>query len=156
MMTFSGEKDRFFAVYTAKYFVQITGFLLLPFFFLEVTRNPYFIVVWSAIYLYFLMTAVLIIFNVKYEFRDDHLYAQGGLFKRKVPYHAITEIRTTADIYFGDDILLTSGNALEITFVKKGTEKSLKISPDNREEFLNILSSSCPQAEMDVHDISYK
>lgn len=155
-MKFEGEKDRFFAVYTTKYFVTITGFLLLPFFLNDSTHNAYFIVVWSAIYLYFLFTAVLIIFNVKYEFRDHHFYAQGGTFKRKLPYSSIYRIRTTADVYFGDDILLTSGNAMELFFYKNGKEKSLKISPENREEFIKIMTNSCPQAEVDVYDLSYK
>ncbi|WP_158290515.1 PH domain-containing protein [Halobacillus salinus] len=156
MMTFAGEKDRFFAIYTAKSFVLITCFWLLPFIINDVTHNIYFVGVWSAVYFYFLFTSFLIIFNVKYEFQDHHLYAQGGLFKRRIPYDEVYRIRTTADVYFGDDILLTSGNAIEIFFYKNGKEKTLKISPENREEFMSILTSSCPQAEVDMYDISYK
>ncbi|MCA0972482.1 PH domain-containing protein [Halobacillus litoralis] len=155
MMTFKGEKDRFFAVYVAKSFFLITCFWLLPFFVHEYTHNLIFAGIWSFIYFYLLFTSILIIFNVKYEFEKDHLYAQGGTFKRRIPYESIYRIRTTADVYFGDDILLTSGNAIEIFFYKNGREKSLKVSPDDRETFISILGGSCPQADMDVYDISY-
>lgn len=87
-------------------------------------------------------------YGIKYKFYDDYLYIRGGIFRSRIPYNKITQVKslqfTTGDILAGYRIL-ASKDGIEILYNKGfGT---VKISPNQKSLFLSELKKRCPQAE---------
>lgn len=148
MFEFGAERDRFFTVFITKVMVNMTLVFIFPFIFDPSTRTLYFIAVWTTIYLVLLFSVIFSIMRIKYEFHDSYLLVKGGPIKSKIPYDKITSVSMTPDIYCGYRVL-TSSEAIEI-FYEGGRRSSVKISPKEQDRFLEILSSSCPQAKVSM------
>ncbi|SEP55634.1 PH domain-containing protein [Piscibacillus halophilus] len=97
----------------------------------------------------FLVTSVFILwvyYGVKYVFYDEYLYVKGGPFRSKIHYKDITQVAPTDDILTGYRIL-SSRDAIEI-FYRTAILGSVKISPQNKDEFIDELIKRCPNIKV--------
>ncbi|MCA1055817.1 PH domain-containing protein [Rossellomorea aquimaris] len=81
-------------------------------------------------------------FDISYELREGYLFVKGGFFRSKIPYKEITKVAETSDFYTGYKIL-SSTQAIEISY-KSATLGSVKISPEDKEGFIEELEKRCP------------
>lgn len=99
----------------------------------------------------FVIIAVLILWpvnKIKYVLNEDHLFVKGGPFKSRIPYKHITKVTGTRDIFTGYRIL-SSKDAIEIVY-PTGLLGAVKISPVEKEFFLDELRKRCPHANFDL------
>ncbi|MED4452425.1 PH domain-containing protein [Metabacillus fastidiosus] len=104
------------------------------------------IVVFSILFI----TVGLIIwttFFICYIFYDRYLFVKAGPFRSKIMYEDITKVKKTNDIFTGYR-LLSSKEAIEI-FYKTGKFGSVKISPREKQNFINELKKRCPHIEIE-------
>lgn len=88
-------------------------------------------------------------YGITYRLYDDYLYVRGGLFYSRIPYNKITQIHpvrfTTLEMLTGYRIL-ASRDGIEILY-NKGIGV-IKISPEEKELFLEELEKRCPGAKL--------
>lgn len=144
-MVFRAKRDRFFIG-----FISITSLILLLSFLLPILFDPTLqlqdlmilaIVLFSVIGLLWWST-----FSIQYTFLEDILYIKGGPFRSKIPYHAITSVYATKNIWTGYRIL-SSKEAIEI-LNSQTILGSIKISPEHQTIFLQELEKRAPQVQI--------
>lgn len=142
-MIFRSKVDTFFRIFIS-ITVLITGAVTLIPPFIDKEASISIVIIMSAIFMisagFILWTA----FSIKYVFYEDYLLVKGGPFGSKIPYQTITKASPTNDIFTGYRIL-SSRNGLEL-FYKSALLGSVKISPQNRREFITELKKRCPNA----------
>lgn len=144
-LVFRAKRDRFFIG-----FISIASIILLLSFLLPILFDPTLqlqdlmilaVVLFSVIGLLWWST-----FSIQYTFLEDMLYVKGGPFRSKIPYHTITSIYGTKNIWTGYRIL-SSKEAIEI-LNSKTILGSIKISPEHLEAFLQELEKRAPQVQI--------
>ncbi|MCA0982924.1 PH domain-containing protein [Halobacillus yeomjeoni] len=145
-MVFEAARDSHFRTLMTKAVTNMTLMLVFPFFFNQATHNIWFILVWSSIYLFLLVSFIVSVTKIRYELNENYLLVKGGPIRSKIPYDKIISYNTTADIYCGYRVL-TASDAIEI-FYEGGVRRSVKIAPKDQETFLEILRAQCPKAQM--------
>ncbi|MFJ7972728.1 PH domain-containing protein [Psychrobacillus sp. NPDC096389] len=85
---------------------------------------------------------VWISFDIEYTFTENHLFVRGGPFRSKISYEDITKVNPTSNILVGYRVL-SSKDALEIHY-KKALLRSVIISPEKQELFLQVLVEKAP------------
>ncbi|WP_208590074.1 PH domain-containing protein [Gracilibacillus suaedae] len=146
-MFFRSRVDAFFV-----HFIWITIFIIalasfFPLFIEGATELPVILILTST---FFIVTGFILwcTFSVKYVFYQDYLLVKGGPFKSKIRYTNITKVSPTRDIFTGYRIL-SSRDAIEI-FYTTAALGSVKISPNDKEEFITELKKRCPHAQIQI------
>lgn len=80
--------------------------------------------------------------SMKYILHSDYLHVRGGPFSSKIKYNNITRVKDGHSILVGYRIL-TSRDSIEI-FYKTGLIGSVKISPKDKDLFIQELTKRCP------------
>ncbi|CEG26264.1 PH domain-containing protein [Bacillus sp. B-jedd] len=84
--------------------------------------------------------------SIRYEFKEDHLYIHGGIFRFDIPYNKITSLTRTNDYLTGMRVMSSSkGLAIYNSHSPFG---EIKISPDPEEEFIQTLKKHAPQVQI--------
>ena len=84
--------------------------------------------------------------SIRYEFKEDHLYIHGGIFRFDIPYDKITTVTRTSDYLTGMRVMSSSkGIAIYNSHSPFG---EIKISPDPEEEFIQTLKKHAPQVQI--------
>ncbi|MFJ7661174.1 PH domain-containing protein [Lysinibacillus sp. NPDC097162] len=84
--------------------------------------------------------------SIQYVFYKEYLCIKGGPFKRRIPYQNITKVSPTTDEFTGYKISPTD-QGLELC-VESTSFSSIKISPDNKTEFIAELRKRCPNMQI--------
>ncbi|WP_301722872.1 PH domain-containing protein [Planococcus shixiaomingii] len=97
--------------------------------------------------MFFIVTGVILwmTFSIQYVFYQDYLFVKGGPFRSRIPYEQITKVSPTTDIFTGYRIL-SSRDGVEI-FYKTAILGSVKISPENKKEFISEVKKRCPNIQ---------
>ncbi|PFK31938.1 hypothetical protein COI93_19970 [Bacillus cereus] len=120
--------------------------LILPLFLDSTLTSVDFAIVLSLILL-FNFFWFWIMFDIRYEFRKDTLYARCGPFRCNTPYNHITKVNKTNDMMMGFRISAAL-EGIEIHYYpKKSFFSSVKLSPQNEEAFIAKLHEKCPQLQ---------
>ncbi|WP_180953743.1 PH domain-containing protein [Bacillus sp. T33-2] len=77
-----------------------------------------------------------------YDLDDDNLIIRSGPFKKTVPLNEIHSVKKTSNI------ISSPALSLKRLHIKNGNNKSAIISPQDRDEFLEILRKRCPNAKI--------
>ncbi|MFJ7825799.1 PH domain-containing protein [Psychrobacillus sp. NPDC096623] len=144
-MKFRSKIDRTFIIMMSVALVIIALATLWPVAYeLFNTNSPEYLAIWIMIALFLVCTAFLlwIFLDIHYTFFDDYLYVKGGPFRSKIKYKDMTMVNESSNILVGYRIL-SSKDALEIHY-KYSLMGSIIISPDNQEQFLEVLSQKAP------------
>lgn len=84
--------------------------------------------------------------SIRYDFKDDHLYIYGGVFRFDIPYDKITSVTRTNDYLTGMRVMSSSkGLAIYNSHSPFG---EIKISPYPEEEFLLELQKRVPGVQI--------
>lgn len=140
-MVYRSKIDAFFVNFMLIIVLILAIATFFPFFLEGGTDLPVVLILTST----FVITVSFILwsaFSVKYVFYEDYLYVKGGPFRSRIRYEHISKISPTKDIFTGYRIL-SSRDAIEI-FYKTGFSGSVKVSPENKEEFIEELKKRCP------------
>ncbi|QUG40001.1 PH domain-containing protein [Psychrobacillus sp. INOP01] len=144
-MTFRSKIDRTFIVIMSVALVIVALATLWPVAYeLFFTNSPEYPAIWIMTSLFLLCTGFLIwiSLDIHYTFYDDYLYVKGGPFRSKIKYKDMTKVNKSSNILAGYRIL-SSKDALEIHY-NHSLMGSIIISPDNQEQFLNVLLEKAP------------
>lgn len=144
-MVFYSKIDSFFRNFIIVMMLIIVSVTLLPLFFISETSLPITLVIASII----LIVIIILLWNsfsIRYVFYQNHLFIKGGLFRSRLPYESIIKVVPTSDIFTGHRIL-SSRDGLEI-FNKTTILESIKISPENKCEFIDELRKRCKNIEV--------
>ena len=140
MMKFRSKIDRTFTIMILIAIAIIALATMSPVVYeLFYTNSPEYLAVWIMIALFLVCTAFILWISqdIHYVLYDDYLYVKGGPFRSKIKYKDITKVNKTSNILVGYRIL-SSKDALEIHY-KHSFMGSVIISPDNQEQFINLL-----------------
>ncbi|SHM68933.1 PH domain-containing protein [Gracilibacillus kekensis] len=135
-MIFRSKMDRTVKIFLTIVIFILAGVTLVPILFVPKVPLEAIIILSMT----FLCSAILILWpvlHIKYIFYEDYLLIIGGPFRNKITYEDITRIEDSHDLWTGYRIL-SSKNGIEI-FYKSGFWGSIKISPDNKQKFINEL-----------------
>lgn len=151
-MVFRSKVDAFFVKFMLIVVLIIALASFFPFFIPDVRNEPADVLIPAVIILTSIFLIVIgflfwMIISIKYMFEKDYLLIKGGPFKSRIPYETITKVSPTNSIFTGHRIL-SSRNALEI-FNKTTFMGSIKISPNNKKEFINELKKRCPHIQIE-------
>ncbi|MFC5528882.1 PH domain-containing protein [Cohnella yongneupensis] len=137
-MEFKSLKDRFFIVLWTVTVLIINLCFLIPLIFFPPQDQVELII---AILIDLLVTAFLIwiVSDIRYTFKQDHLFIKGGIFRSRIQYKDITKITRRPNIWVGYRILF-SKDAIEVHY-KTGLLGSVIISPTDKEIFINELKT---------------
>ena len=80
--------------------------------------------------------------DIRYVLDEDHLFVKAGPIRRRIPYEEITKVTPNRDIFTGFRIL-SSSDGLEVSY-KSAIMGGVKISPENKELFVEELKKRCP------------
>lgn len=146
-MVFRSKVDGFFIMFLFSTILIIGLASFLPLFFGDGIGLSEFVVVTS---LFLVITSLILwcAFSIEYVFHQDHLLVKGGPFRSRISYEEITKVSPTVAIFTGYRIL-SAKNSLEL-FYNNGFLGSVKISPENRNEFLMELKKRCPDVQIHV------
>lgn len=145
-MIMRSKMDRFFIIFTIL-LVLVTGVLLLfPLFIIDIQEEI--VTVYILISLFVIITGLFlwIVLSAKYIFNDAYLLVKGGPFRSRIPYENITKVADTTDILTGYR-LLSARDAIEV-FYTNAAMGSVKISPENKQQFIKELKKRCPNLEV--------
>ena len=150
-MKFRSKMDRTFKMMMSVALVIIALAIMWPVAYeLFYTNSPDYLAIWIMIALFLVCTGFLIwiSLDIHYIFYDDYLYVKGGPFRSKIKYKDMTKVNKSSNILVGYRIL-SSKDALEIHY-KNSLMGSIIISPDNQEQFLQLLLQKAPHATSNV------
>ncbi|UOQ50583.1 PH domain-containing protein [Gracilibacillus caseinilyticus] len=85
-------------------------------------------------------------FSVKYVFYQEYLFIKGGPFKSRISYEKITKVSPAKDIFTGYRVL-SSRDGIEIFYIT-AVLGSVKISPEEKKEFITELTKRCPSVQV--------
>ncbi|SDO22126.1 PH domain-containing protein [Psychrobacillus sp. OK028] len=145
MMEFRSKIDRTFIIMMSVAIVIIALATLWPVAYeLFYTNSPEYLAIWIMIALFLVCTVFLlwVSLDIHYIIFDDYLYVKGGPFRSKIKYKDMTRVNKSSNILVGYRIL-SSKDALEI-YYKHSLMGSIIISPDNQEQFLELLLQKAP------------
>jgi uncharacterized membrane protein YdbT with pleckstrin-like domain len=89
----------------------------------------------------------LLVFPTKYTLAGDAVAIRSGLFRWRVPYAEIRAVSPTRNPLSSPALSL---DRLEIRYASGGSEKTIMISPERRQEFLMRLAQAAPQAKIQM------
>ncbi len=143
-MVFRSKVDSFFIkfILIVVLIIGIVSFLPL---FVEGGTQLSVILLMTSIFIIVTGFILWIVCAIKYVFDQKYLLVKGGPFRSRILYEDITKVIPSKDIFIGYRIL-SSKDGIEI-FYKKAILGSVKISPDNKSEFINELKKRCPNAQ---------
>lgn len=116
---------------------------LFPLVFAEVWEEPMVIMILLSICLVTVGFALWVSLDIYYIFEDKALFLKAGPFRKRIAYDEITSISPTKDILTGYR-LLSSKDAIAI-YYKTGVMGEVKISPVEKEKFIEELKKRVPQ-----------
>ena len=95
------------------------------------------------------MVVILIIWigiGTNYTITEEQLMVRSGPLTWKIPFSQITKIQPNDAIsdYFFIKGPALSADRLDIGYKKEATYYSLLVSPDKKDEFVNLLKARCP------------
>lgn len=146
-MTFQSKVDRFFSNSILIIVLIIGALALLPLFFGDFRNEIATVVIFMTILLIVIGFILWTAFSIKYVFNHNYLFVKGGPFRSRIPYENITKVSPTTEIFTGYRIL-SSKDGLEI-FYKNAALGSLKISPENKSEFITELKKRCSNVQIE-------
>ncbi len=144
-MTFKSKRDRKYTLIMYSTVVIIDLVMLVPLLIDPRGFQP--AEVATIISITALITAGLLwlFYGISYTFRDDCLIVRGGPFRSRIPYDEITKVASAKDLWMGYRLLM-SDDAIEI-FYKQAIMGSVKISPVEKEQFMDELNKRCKHAQ---------
>lgn len=147
-MNFKVKKDNYFMTMILIFSIFIVILVSAPFISFFKSLSALNVLLWVFLLLITVGGLLWTSFGIKYKFYDDFLYVRGGIFRSRIPYGKITQVKslqfTTADLLAGYRIL-ASKDGIEILYNKGfGT---VKISPNQKSLFVSELKKQCPQAK---------
>lgn len=145
-MVFRSKRDRYFLTFILIVLLFVGVVCFFPLFLDDVP----FLAVIILTSIFVIMTGFMLVsvFSIRYIFHEEYLLIKGWPIRSRIPYEHITKVSPTTKIFTGHN-MLSSRDALEI-FNRKTYSGSVKVSPENKTEFLAELKKRCPNLE--VHD----
>ena len=147
-MLFRSKVDKYFMILISLAFLAISAVLPLPLFLDEKRTVPDTVIV----LILYLLTAGLLLWiaiDIKYVFYADFLLVKAGLVRRRIPYAEISKVTATNEIMTGFR-LLSSKDALGITYQKREGSGSVKISPKDKVGFIGQLQKHGSHIIIDI------
>lgn len=145
-MIFRSKVDRFFTSFILITVLIIGAVTFLPLLFVDVRNELASVLLLTTIFLIVISVILWTVFSVKYVFYQDYLFVKGGPFRSRIPYENITKVSPTTAIFTGYTIL-SSRDGLEI-FYKNAALGSVKITPENKKEFITELKNHCSNLQI--------
>jgi uncharacterized membrane protein YdbT with pleckstrin-like domain len=144
-MKFKVKRDTSFTLLMIIILIIVDSIIFIPTFFVDDHTSWD----WMALVLIAFLTTAFLIWiwaDIRYEMREDYLFVKGGPFRSRIAYNDITRITMSKNIWFGYR-LLASMDAIEIHY-KTGLLGSVKISPEEREVFIEELKKRNPSIKV--------
>lgn len=141
-MVFRSKVDNFFIIFLIIIVLSIGALAFLPFVLDDVQNRLI-----TTLILFIMIGFILwISFSIKYIFTNQYLLVKGGPIKSKILYENITKLSPTTDVFTGYRIL-SARDALEV-YYKNAMLGSVKISPENKQEFIDELKKRCTNLQI--------
>ncbi|WP_077618261.1 PH domain-containing protein [Bacillus sinesaloumensis] len=145
-MVFRSKVDWFFLRFILIVLLVVALVCFLPLFLDDVPFLA--VIILTSIFVIMTSFMLVSVFSIRYIFHEEYLLIKGWPIRSRIPYEHITKVSPTTKIFTGHN-MLSSRDALEI-FNRKTYSGSVKVSPENKTEFLAELKKRCPNLE--VHD----
>ncbi|WP_164462113.1 PH domain-containing protein [Bacillus sp. FJAT-42376] len=149
-MVFRSKLDSFFIKIMVCTAIFVGLVLFVPLFF-DSSAGPIVYLIEAGIFLAVVLFFIWSIASLEYTFHPGFLTVKGGPLKSKIPYEEITRAAPTRDIYTGYR-LVSSRYAIDLSY-RSASLGSVKITPENPEQFLKELRKHCPQAVIEEDKI---
>ncbi|KAB8125669.1 PH domain-containing protein [Gracilibacillus oryzae] len=145
-MIFRSKVDAFFIRFMTIILLILGAASFFPIFLEEGMALPEIL---TLIAVFLIVTSFLLwcVFSVKYAFYQDYLLVKGGPIRSRIRYEKITKAAPTNAVFAGYRIL-SARDGLEI-FYKNAIFGSVKISPKEKEAFIDELKKRCPDARIE-------
>lgn len=140
-MVFRSKIDAFYVKFVIISLLIVNAVMLMPLF-LVTDINQTLIVRMLLLTFFISLFLIWSCFSIKYVFHKNYLLVKGGLLRSKIPYHTMTKIAPTNEIFSGYK-LLSAKDAIEL-FYQQAVFGSVKVSPREKTRFITELKKRCP------------
>lgn len=143
-MTFRSKIDRFYIIFHSITLLVIAITCFFPYFIEEDVPAMASVILIS---MFVLCAGFLLwmLFDIRYRIEPDCLFVKAGPLKKRIPYEEISRVSPTRDVFTGTR-MLSSRDAVEV-FYRSAFAGSVKISPHEKERFLEELKNHVPESK---------